>query len=144
MRTSSLPLFLPLVLTLQACSDEHATSVVTPASENACNVSCAIDHSKNADCFGNPSVTDYSVNKLLPSLFSTIAPIIAAMPPGACYCGVAVLDMDGKFETVTTIISTDEAMESAIRSAVLDSDAVPLPLGAECLVGRDFPLSFNN
>jgi hypothetical protein len=135
---------LALASILQACTEERATSIVTPASENACNVACAIDHAENADCFENPSVVDYSANKLLPSLFAAAGPIVAKMPRGACYCGVAVLDNDGKITTMTTIVSTDAAMESEIRSAVLAIDAVAVPLGAECIVGRDFPLSLNN
>lgn len=144
MNTIRLTLVFLFVAATTACSDRPQSSDITPVSENACNVSCGFDHTKNRACLEDPLVMDYAINSLLRPLLTDIRPILEQNPQGACFCDNAILDESGKFTSVVVAQSTSESMSSAVRNAILESDVVPVPLGVECIVGIDFPLSFNN
>ncbi len=131
-------------VTALGCSDKPNATRITPVSENACNVSCGFDHEKNKACFEKPVVTNYATGDLLPELISTIGPILEEQPPGACFCGFAILNESGKFVSVTISEISDASMGDDIREIVLNGSAVPIPPEAECIVGVEFPLSFNN
>ena len=126
------------------CSDQSDDVQITPVSENACNVSCGYDHESYKACLEIPVVTDYTMRQLLPTLFPNVSPIIGEEPPGACFCSLAVLDDSGKFVRVTITDTSDEELGEEIRAAILGNDAIPIPSGAECVVGMEMPLSFNN
>jgi len=137
-------LILLFATTALACSDQSDSSRITPASENTCNVSCGFDHEKTKACLEIPVVTNYAMSHLMQGLFPAVGPILAEQSLDACFCGVAVLDDSGKIASVTVADTTNVSMGNAICRAILDSDAVPIPSGAECIVGIEFPLSFNN
>jgi hypothetical protein len=126
------------------CSDRSNDTRITPVSDNSCNVSCAYDHEKYRACLEVPVVTDYTMRQLLPALFPAVGPIVKEQPPGACFCSHATLDDTGKFVSVTITDTTSDNMGDAIRNVILESDAVPIPSGAECVVGIELPLSFNS
>ena len=126
------------------CSDRSNDTRITPVSENSCNVSCGYDHEKYQACFEIPVVTKYTMRQVMPALFPAVGPIIKEQPPGACYCSLAVLNDTGKFVSVTITDTTNDSMGDEIRNVILESDAIPIPPGAECVVGIELPLSFNN
>lgn len=132
-----------LVGTVWGCTDQIDTMRLTPASENDCNVSCGFDHEKNKTCLEDPAVLDYAVNGVFPGLIARVRPILERQPTGACFCGIAILDEFGKFTTVTVADATSVSMGNEIRSVVLEASATPIPSSAECIVGIEFPLSFN-
>lgn len=136
--------FLLIAAVALGCSDRSNDMRITPASENACNVSCGYDHERYKACFDVPVVTDYTMRQVLPALFPDVGPIIKKQPPGACVCSLAVMDNTGKFVSVELIDTTDTSMGDEIRDVVLESDAIPIPPGAECGVGIELPLSFHN
>jgi len=53
-------------------------------------------------------------------------------------------DETGRFKTVDIIRTTSVNMGNAIRKGLLESPAVPIPEGVECIVGKELPISFNN
>lgn len=129
---------------VSGCSDRSNDMRITPVSENACNVSCGYDHESHKACLEIPVVTDYTMRQLLPALFPSVGPIIEEQPPGACFCSLAVLDDTGMFVSVTITDTSDERMGGEIRDIILENNAIPIPSGAECVVGMELPLSFNN
>lgn len=126
------------------CSDHSGDSRITSASENSCNVSCGFQYKNNQACLETPVVIDYTTRQLLPALLSALGPILKELPQENCFCSLAVLDDTGKIFSVEIINTTNDSMSDEVRSIILESDAVPIPSGAECLVGIDVPLSFNN
>lgn len=133
-----------MAMIVLGCSDRSNDMRITPVSENACNVSCGYDHESYKACLEIPVVTDYTMRQLLPALFPVVTPIVKEQPPGACFCSLAVLDDSGKFVSVTITDTSDERMGNELREAILDNEAIPIPSGAECVVGMGMPLSFNN
>ena len=126
------------------CSGKHSETRITAVSDNACNVSCGFNHESYKACFEIPVVTDYTMGQLLPTLFRSVGPILEEHPPGACFCSLAVLDDSGSIVNVTITDTSDEYMGDMIRDAILENDPVSVPSGAECVVGIEMPLSFNN
>lgn len=126
------------------CSDRSKEAPITPVSDNSCNVSCGYDHERYQACLEVPVVTNYTMRQLLPALFPNVGPVIKEQSPGACFCSFAVVDDRGKFVSVTVTRTTDDSMGEEIRNVILESDAVPIPPGAECVIGIELPLSFNN
>lgn len=124
------------------CSSHNSNARFTPASENACNVSCGYDAESYQACFEIPAVSDYAKKLLQSELYPTVVAIFEEEPPGACICGLAVLDDSGKFVSVTIADISNASIGDEVRAAIFRHDAIPIPLGAECIVGIELPISF--
>lgn len=87
---------------------------------------------------------DYGMKQLLPSWHTNVHPILEEQPPGACFCGIHTLDEDGRIASIRIIDASNEDLGNAIYRAILESDPVPIPAGAECIVGVEVAISVNN
>ena len=126
------------------CAGPDNQYIFSPASANECNASCESDHTKDQACFENPAVLDYAMNKLIIPKMSELKPFLAREPIGACFCGTGVLSADGSFVSINIRKTTSVEMSDAIVETLLKSDPIPVPPSARCVVGKEFPLSFNN
>lgn len=126
------------------CSSCTNNTRITPASENACNVSCGYDYENFRACAARPVVAEYAVKLLQSELYPAVEAILAKEPPGACTCSLAILDESGKFVSATITDTSNAVIGEEIRAAILRLDAIPIPSGAECLVELELPLSFGD